>query len=127
MRFLIVGSAEEYRTVVPAVPGCRLAGQADSWPCSSSARSGCDAVIIALPLAQRAEAVHRAIDGGLSVLAEAPLAGGRDEARELCELADANRVRLAVTMPHRFEPPVARTLDLVKAGAIGPVAGLRAE
>jgi hypothetical protein len=127
MRFLIVGSAEEYRTVVPAAPGCRLVGETDSWPPAPADRDGCDAVIVALPLARRAEAIRWAIERGLPVLAEAPLAEGPDEARALCELADAKRVRLAVTMPHRFEPPVARTLELVRSGAIGPLAGLRAE
>jgi hypothetical protein len=127
MRFLIVGAADEYRSVVPSIPGCRLVGETSSSPSATSLRRECDAVVVAMPLSQRAEVVRAALVEGKSVLAEAPLAEGPDESRALCELADARLRPLHVTLPHRFEPPVARVLRWVQDGAIGPIVGLRAE
>lgn len=127
MRFWIVGAAEEYRTVVPAVAGCRIVGESPTWPGPAVSRGACDAVIVAQPLGLRARMVRQALLADLPVLAEAPLAEGQDEARALCELAESRRSRLAVSLPHRFDPPIARTLAFLRDGGIGPIVGLRAE
>ncbi len=88
---------------------------------------GVDAVVIATPHADHAEAVRRSLEAGKHVLCEKPLAIRADEARSLAILADESRLRLATGLNHRFYPPVRDALALVGSWAIGRVESVRAE
>ena len=88
---------------------------------------GVDAVVIATPHADHAEAIRLSLEAGKHVLCEKPLTVRADEARALATLADEARLRLATGLNHRFYPPVRDALALVGSWAIGRVEGVRAE
>ncbi|WP_435017624.1 Gfo/Idh/MocA family protein [Tundrisphaera sp. TA3] len=88
---------------------------------------GVDAVVIATPHSDHAEAVRLALEAGKHVLCEKPLAIRAEDARELALLADESRLRLATGFNHRFDPPVADALAMAASGAIGRVESVRAE
>jgi predicted dehydrogenase len=88
---------------------------------------GIDAVVIATPHADHAEAVKLSLQAGKHVLCEKPLTIKADEARALATLADESRLRLATGLNHRFYPPVRDALNLVGSWAIGRVESVRAE
>ena len=87
---------------------------------------GVDAVVVATPHADHADAVRAALEAGKHVLCEKPLAIDPADARDLAQLADERRLRLATGLNHRFYPPVRDALALVAAGAIGRVENVRA-
>jgi predicted dehydrogenase len=88
---------------------------------------GVDAVVIATPHADHAEAIRLSLLAGKHVLCEKPLTVRADEARMLATLADDSRLRLATGLNHRFYPPVRDALALVSSWAIGRVESVRAE
>jgi predicted dehydrogenase len=88
---------------------------------------GVDAVVIATPHADHAEAIRLSLEAGKHVLCEKPLTVRADEARTLATLADESRLRLATGLNHRFYPPVRDALGLVSSWAIGRVESVRAE
>ena len=88
---------------------------------------GIDAVVIATPHADHAEAIRLSLEAGKHVLSEKPLTVRADEARALATLADESRLRLATGLNHRFYPPIRDALALVGSWAIGRVEGVRAE
>ena len=88
---------------------------------------GIDAVVIATPHADHAEAIRLSLEAGKHVLCEKPLTVRADEARALATLADESRLRLATGLNHRFYPPVRDALALVGSWAIGRVESVRAE
>jgi predicted dehydrogenase len=88
---------------------------------------GVDAVIIATPHADHAQAIRLALEAGKHVLCEKPLTVRADDARALATLADESRLKLATGLNHRFYPPVRDALALAGSAAIGRVEGVRAE
>ena len=88
---------------------------------------GVDAVVIATPHADHAEAIETSLEAGKHVLVEKPLTVRPDDARHLATMADASRLTLATGLNHRFYPPIRDALTLVDAGAIGRVESVRAE
>lgn len=60
-----------------------------------------------------------AIHAGVDVLVEKPLSNQLGEAREMVVAADANGVRLACNLNHRFTPAAHRARELVKSGELG--------
>jgi predicted dehydrogenase len=85
---------------------------------------GIDAVVIATPHADHAEAVRLSLEAGKHVLCEKPLAIKADEARSLAILADEARLRLSTGFNHRFYPPIRDALKLVGTWSIGRVESL---
>jgi predicted dehydrogenase len=88
---------------------------------------GIDAVVIATPHADHADAIRRSLEAGKHVLAEKPLTIRADDARALATLADESRLRLATGLNHRFYPPVRDALAFASSNAIGRVEGVRSE
>jgi predicted dehydrogenase len=88
---------------------------------------GIDAVVIATPHADHAEAIRLSLLAGKHVLCEKPLTIKADDARTLAILADESRLKLATGLNHRFYPPVRDALALVGAWSIGRVESVRAE
>lgn len=88
---------------------------------------GVDAVIIATPPGSHARILRKCLEAGKHVLCEKPLTIDPYQARSLAQLADDRRLRLACGFDHRFWPPVAEALALVRSGLIGPVESVRAQ
>ena len=87
---------------------------------------GVDAVVVATPHGDHAEAIRLALVAGKHVLCEKPLTIRAEDARALATLADESRLRLATGLNHRFYPPVRDALGLAAAWSIGRVEGVRA-
>jgi predicted dehydrogenase len=91
------------------------------------ASQGVDAVVIATPHGDHADAIRLALEAGKHVLCEKPLTVRSDEARTLAMLADESRLRLATGFNHRYYPPVRDALELVASTAVGRVGSVRAQ
>lgn len=90
-------------------------------------RDDVDAVIISTPHADHYEQALAAIEAGKHVLCEKPLTVKPEQSHHLAERADELRVRLATGFNHRFYPPVAEALEMVRLWAIGRVESLRVQ
>ncbi len=75
-----------------------------------------DAVDICTPTSVHAEAAHRAIDAGLHVLCEKPLAQDPQTARSIVDAAAARGVLLMNAFCHRFHPPIMQVKSLIDRG-----------
>jgi predicted dehydrogenase len=78
-----------------------------------------DAVIIASPDDLHYEMAIAAIDAGLHVLCEKPLAGNTAQAREMLERAEAARVKHMVLFTWRWQPHWRYLKELVESGFVG--------
>ena len=87
---------------------------------------GIDAVWVASPNYLHAEHVRAAMEAGKHVLAEKPLATESKTARELAELAEQTRLRLAVGYQGRFHRANQDLVGLVRAAELGTIAFVRA-
>lgn len=80
-----------------------------------------DAVVIATPNAQHFEQTRAAIERGLHVLVEKPMALTGAEARELCRLAEERGVQLAVALNPPYWSHCHRLRQIVQAGEMGEI------
>jgi 1,5-anhydro-D-fructose reductase (1,5-anhydro-D-mannitol-forming) len=85
-----------------------------------------DAVWIASPNHLHAEHVRAALEAGKHVLAEKPLAIDGEGARALADLARQRNLCLGVGYQGRFHPALVDLRELIRAGALGDVAFVRA-
>lgn len=83
------------------------------------AAGGVDAVIVATPSGYHPDLAQLAMEQGLDVLVEKPLALSFARARELVEFAAKAGLVLATTHFNRMLPAVAQVLAAVRAGALG--------
>jgi predicted dehydrogenase len=83
------------------------------------AHPGLEGCIIASPTPSHPDLVTAALDAGLHVLCEKPLALDEADAKRLGELAAARQRLLQVGFWRRFAPPWRATKECVVAGAIG--------
>lgn len=84
------------------------------------ATPGAEAVDVALPITLAADTVERALDRGLHVFSEKPIAGDSRRARELIARHQQQPDRVwTVAENHRFSPSVLKARELIAAGAIG--------
>jgi predicted dehydrogenase len=88
-------------------------------------RSELDAVDICTPPVAHLDAALLAIEKGLHVLCEKPLAHHPDAARKMVQAADARGVKLMTAFCHRFHPPIAALKRLIDAGELGEVVMFR--
>ncbi len=84
-----------------------------------------DAVSVCTPPKFHKDAVCAALEAGLAVLCEKPLAPSGDEARDMVECAERTGKLLVTAFCHRFHEPVVRTREIIKSGKIGKVIMLR--
>jgi predicted dehydrogenase len=122
------------------IPGCELTAVADPRPAAREALRGMgfaapsfvhverllekirpDAVFVCAPQDERARVAGIALESGIPVLVERPMARTLAEAESLAGLAASKDVRLAVAHPLAFEPIFARVHGIVQEGALGPV------
>ncbi len=89
-------------------------------------RDDVDAVVIATPNAQHAPVAIAAAEAGKHVLVDKPMAATVADADAMIAAAGAHGVVLVPFQNTRFAAPFVAAHDLVAAGAIGDVTGLRA-
>lgn len=80
-----------------------------------------DAVVIATPHWQHASLAIAALDAGLHVLCEKPLAVTMDQAESVLRAAQSSQSLLSVVFQSRFHPSYAFVKSLITAGDLGPV------
>jgi predicted dehydrogenase len=115
----VVTRNEERRAAAAAHhPGVELLDSADEiWT-----RPGdFDLVVVAAPNRTHVPLGRAAIDAGLPVVIDKPLAGSADEARDLIDLAHANGVMLTVFQNRRWDGDFLTARRLIAAGELGQV------
>src|SRR6201994_3834951 len=80
-----------------------------------------DAIYNPLPNSLHAEWSIRACEAGKHVLCEKPLCTSADEARAMFAAARKNGVHLVEGYPYRAQPQTIAALEMIHAGAIGPL------
>lgn len=80
-----------------------------------------DGVSIAAPAELHYKLSRRALEAGKHVFVEKPLALGMDEARELCEIAEAKSLVLMVGHLLQYHPVYLRLREIVRAGELGDI------
>ncbi|CAN5611506.1 Gfo/Idh/MocA family oxidoreductase [soil metagenome] len=78
-----------------------------------------DAVAIATPASTHFEMARRALEAGLHVMIEKPLAASVNEARALVELAARHDRRLMVDHTYLFHPAVRKIHEIIRRGDLG--------
>ena len=84
-------------------------------------RDDLDAVYLPLPTSQRLEWTLQALERGMHVLAEKPIAMDARQARAMVDTAEARGLVLAEGFHYVFHPMFARAIQLLDEGAIGKV------
>jgi predicted dehydrogenase len=83
--------------------------------------SGVDGVVLATPSALHAEQSIRALERGVAVFCQKPLARTGDETRRVVDAARAADRLLAVDLSYRFTAGMQRIRELVRQGELGEV------
>lgn len=79
-----------------------------------------DGIVICTPPTVRIDPIREALQRGIAVLTEKPVAINAEDAARVVEIADAHPDTLfGVAYCHRFAPPVVRMKQLVAEGKIG--------
>jgi predicted dehydrogenase len=92
-----------------------LAGKLDVRPCSGldNLLEQCDSVVVATTTSTHHQVVMRALDSGVHVLVEKPIASSTSQGREMVEKADDANLVLAVGHVERFNPAILAASDLI--------------
>jgi predicted dehydrogenase len=85
------------------------------------AQGGLDAVVVAAPDDQHLEMTLAAIDKGLHVLCEKPLANNAADARRMLEAAERRGVRHMVLFTWRWQPHYQFLKSMIDEGALGRI------
>ncbi|MFE9723754.1 Gfo/Idh/MocA family oxidoreductase [Streptomyces sp. NPDC005794] len=115
----VVTSNEERQAQARAeFPGVRLAASADElWP-----RAGeLDLIVIASPNRTHVPLARTALEAGLPVVVDKPLAGTATEARELAALAAGRGLLLSVFQNRRWDNDFLTLTGLIEDGELGEV------
>lgn len=86
-----------------------------------------DAVINVTPPEVHRQICVRALEAGLPVLTEKPLAGNLDDARAIVAAADATGVVCSVAQNYRYRPLTQTIKAILAGGELGAVAAVRCE
>lgn len=79
-----------------------------------------DGVVVCTPPTVRIDPVRAALQRGIAVLVEKPLATNPEDAARIVEICEAHPDTLfGIAYCHRFAPPVVEMKNLVKSGKIG--------
>jgi myo-inositol 2-dehydrogenase/D-chiro-inositol 1-dehydrogenase len=87
--------------------------------------AGVDALVVAAATGSHALLVERAVETGLPVLCEKPLAADVAQTRALVERIAGSDVPVQVGFQRRFDPGYVRARDLLRSGALGWVHHIR--
>jgi predicted dehydrogenase/NADPH:quinone reductase-like Zn-dependent oxidoreductase len=125
-----IAAARNAELVASFDPDARLAGDvADRFggaACTSPEQlfeSGLDAAFVATPHHLHAPLALQAIESGLHVMVEKPLARNTQEAGSMAAAARAAGVLLSVCFPYRYEAHIEAAKHFVGEGALGDAAG----
>ena len=113
------GCAEQRRLAEQLLPGVRVYPDAESL--LAAERDRLDFVDIATPPNDHARVAHMALDRGLHVLCEKPLAATPEDARAMLDHARAARRVIFPCHNYKHAPVVKAVRDVLAAGTIGPV------
>jgi predicted dehydrogenase len=80
-----------------------------------------DAVYIALPNSLHRDYAERALDAGVHVLCEKPMAPTEEDCQAMIKASEVSGARLMIAYRLHFEPATLAVLDLVEAGRLGEV------
>lgn len=80
-----------------------------------------DAVVVATPTSTHYSLARQALEQGKHVLVEKPLADRTTYARELCELADQQALRLMVGHVFLFNPAIQSAKSIIDDGDLGDI------
>lgn len=89
------------------------------------AKERLDAVSVCTPPKFHRDAVCAALEAGIHVLCEKPLAHKVSDAREMVETADKTGKLLITAFCHRFHEPVVHAKEIISSGKIGKVTMFR--
>src|SRR4051794_14996677 len=89
-------------------------------------RHDLDAVYLPLPPALRLEWTLRALERGLHVLAEKPIAMNGVDARQMVDAAEARGLILAEGFHYVFHPMFGRAMELLGQGLLGEIEDVEA-
>lgn len=84
-----------------------------------------DAALVACPNYKHAEVTVAALQAGINVLCEKPMATGADEARAMIDAADRNGRELMIAFANRFRPEVIALRKAIEDGALGEIRSVR--
>lgn len=84
-------------------------------------RSGAEAVTICTPSSTHVEVALQAIEHGLNLFVEKPLASTAEEALKVVKAAEEGGVKLMVGHIERFNPGVRRVKSILREGGVGDV------
>jgi predicted dehydrogenase len=85
--------------------------------------SGADALLVTLPTHLHADAITRAVEAGMHVLCEKPLAEDEESAERLLAVAEAHpELVVMVSQNYRWRPWAQATRAAIEDGAVGRVA-----
>ena len=131
----ILGGMPEAELVAVADPSPeRRAGVVERYPSVTAyatlgealAAGGLDFVCIAAPVAHLPEFAHEAIEAGVAVLVEKPLAPTLEQAQAVVAAAEERGVLLSVGYVERFNPAVAALKKRLDEGAVGRIVQMHA-
>jgi predicted dehydrogenase len=78
-----------------------------------------DGVVICSPNATHLDWIRLAVDAGVDLLCEKPVAPKYETALEIAELCESANINAGVCMPLRFDPLTCEAYDAFKEGAVG--------
>jgi xylose dehydrogenase (NAD/NADP) len=143
LRWGLLGTAHINRRVIPAMraarrstlvavasrDAARAAAYAREWDIQTAHATydallrdrQVDAIYIPLPNALHVEWTLRALDAGKHVLCEKPLALVPEDVDRIAAVARARSLTVAEAFMYRHEPLIARVLELLREGVVGPL------
>jgi len=143
IRYGVIGTGMmgiEHLLNLRIVPGAEVTAVADPFPRSRQwardtapgvavyedyrqllAEAPLDAVIVATPNHTHARVLEDVFQRDCHVLVEKPLCTTLDDCRRVAERADTHSGIVWVGMEYRYMPPLARLLEEVRGGSIGPL------
>jgi len=82
-----------------------------------------DVVHICTPHHTHAQIAIDALEAGINVILEKPLAHSREEGERLARAAESSPARIAICLQNRYNAPVQAAHDLLTSGELGAVVG----
>ncbi|MDQ2715200.1 MAG: Gfo/Idh/MocA family oxidoreductase [Chloroflexota bacterium] len=121
----LVGVAEVHEaTLAQAVKRFHVAGYADYREMLAATRP--DLVSVVVPTHLHFEVASFALDAGMNVLIEKPIASTSEQAQALIDLAHTRGVRIAVGHIERFNPAILELKKRLLSGSLGKIFYLHA-
>lgn len=116
----IIRGVPQYRLCFAADPSPEATAELDEVPIFPSLEAALDtsraeAVVIATPPAVRLDPIRTAVERGVAVLVEKPLAADAEAVRAIADLADGGSAPLMVSQNYRFSEHVQAMTDGVAA------------